>query len=211
MLSGLRRDIALAANGFMPENEGDALHDAACAAGRALPGSPFLEVGSYCGRSTVWLGDAAEKSSTVLYAVDHHRGSEENQPGWEWHDASLVDPATGRMDSLPTYLATLGRAGVRDVVVPIVARSRDVSSRWHSPLALVFIDGGHGVEPAREDWRGWGPWVARGGMLAIHDVFDDARDGGRTPHDEIYAPALASGDFREVRAVGSLRVLQRTS
>lgn len=205
------RELALDTKGFMPPEEGDALWAAALEAGRACPGLAFMEVGAYCGRSTLWLAAAARECGTMLWSLDHHAGSEEQQPGWEWHDASLVDPATGRMDSLPTYLATLGRAGVRDVVVPIVARSRDVSSRWHSPLALVFIDGGHGVEPAREDWRGWGPWVARGGMLAIHDVFDDARDGGRTPHDEIYAPALASGDFREVRAVGSLRVLQRTS
>jgi len=205
------RDLALATKGFMPPEEGDALWAAALDAGHACPGLGFLEVGAYCGRSTLWLAAAARECGTVLWSLDHHAGSEEQQAGWEWHDASLVDPATGRMDTLPTYLATLARAEVCDVVVPVVAHSRDLSARWRAPLALVFIDGGHGVEPAREDWRGWGPRVARGGMLAIHDVFVDPRDGGRTPHDEIYAPALASGEYREIVAVGSLRVLQRTS
>ena len=211
MIAGRLREAALAAIGFMPPDEGDALHEAAMRAGRALPARPFLEVGSYCGRSTIWLGDAARESGTVLFAVDHHRGSEENQAGWEWHDPALVDAHTGKMDTLPFFRRTLHDAGLEDVVIAVVGQSPTVARAWTTPLAFLFIDGGHGVEPAREDWRGWGPWVARGGMLAIHDVFDDARDGGRTPHDEIYAPALASGDFREVRAVGSLRVLQRTS
>jgi predicted O-methyltransferase YrrM len=205
------RELALDTKGFMPPEEGDALWAAALEAGRARPGLAFMEIGAYCGRSTLWLAAAARECGTMLWSLDHHAGSEEQQAGWEWHDAALVDPATGRMDSLPTYLTTLGRAGVRDVVVPLVGRSREVSARWHSPLALVFIDGGHGVESARDDWRGWGPRVARGGMLAIHDVYTDRREGGLAPHDEIYAPAVASGEYREIVAVGSLRVLQRAS
>ena len=193
----------------MPPDEGDALFEAARAAGSAVPGRPFLEVGSYCGRSTVWLGAAARDASTVVFAVDHHYGSEENQAGWEWHDTSLVDPATGRLDTLPHFRRTIRRAGLDDVVVAVVGESPIVARAWSTPLAFLFIDGGHGIEPARLDYELWTPHVAPGGTLAIHDVFPDPADGGRPPYEQIYLPALASGRFTEVSATGSLRVLRR--
>lgn len=203
------RAAALAAKGFMPPDEGDALHDAALAAARRLRGLPIVEVGSYCGRSTVWLGAAARAAGTVVFAVDHHRGSEENQPGWEWHDPTTVDPAVGKMDTLPIFRRTIHDAGLEDVVIAVVGPSPTVSRHWTSACAFVFVDGGHGVEPARADYLGWSPHVADGGILAIHDVFPDPADGGRPPYEEIYLPALASGCFREVGAHGSLRLLQR--
>lgn len=209
MIDPALRSVALAATGFMPPDEGDALYDAAVAAGADVPGLPFLEVGSYCGRSTVWLGAAARAVGVVLFAVDHHRGSEENQAGWEWHDASLVDPATGLMDTLPSFRRTIHAAGLEDEVVAVVGRSPTVAAHWRTPLAFCFIDGGHGVEPARADYEGWTPHVAQGGYLAIHDVFPDPADGGRPPYEEIFLPALRSGRFQLVSATGSLRVLRR--
>ena len=209
-LSPELRNHALAATGFMPPDEGDALYEAALAAGAAVPGLPFLEVGSYCGRSTVWLGGAARAAGSVLFAVDHHRGSEENQAGWEHHDTSVVDPRTGRMDTLPRFRDTIHDAGLEDVVFAVVGQSAAVAAHWASPLALLFIDGGHGDEPARLDYEGWTPHVALGGTLAIHDVFPDPADGGRPPYERIFLPALASGRFEEIGVAGSLRVLRRT-
>lgn len=206
--SGLRAR-AIAARGFMPENEGDALHEAAVLASRVVPGAPFVEVGSYCGRSTVWLGGAARQANTTLFAVDHHFGSEENQPGWEWHDESLVDERTGRMDTLPFFRSTILDAGLADVVVTMVGDSPVIARHWTTPLAFLFIDGGHGVEPATLDYTLWTPHVAVGGTLAIHDVFENPADGGRPPYENIYLPALASGLFTDVSTTGSLRVLRR--
>jgi predicted O-methyltransferase YrrM len=203
------RVAAREAKGFMPPAEGDALYDAALVAAARCPGAPILEVGAYCGRSTIWLGAAARSAGTVLYSVDHHRGSEENQFGWEWHDATLVDPDLGVMDSLPTFRRTIYNAGLEDVVIAVVGGSEVVSSHWRTPLALVFIDGGHGVEPARADYAGWSPHIAPGGILAIHDVFPDPADGGRPPYEDIYLPALASGHFADEGVEGSLRVLRR--
>lgn len=203
------RARAVAAKGFMPPDEGDALFDAAVAAGAAVPGLPFLEVGSYCGRSTVWLGGAARAVGTVVFAVDHHRGSEENQAGWEHHDTSVVDPRTGKMDTLPTFRDTIHDAGLEDVVFAVVGQSAAVAAHWASPLAFLFIDGGHGDEPARLDYEGWTPHVASGGTLAIHDVFPDPSDGGRPPYECIFKPAIESGRFALVSATGSLRVLRR--
>ncbi len=201
------RRAAEAARGFMPPDEGVALHDAAAAVDPGV-GGPFLEVGSYCGKSAVYLGAAARAAGRVLFSVDHHRGSEENQPGWEWHEPDLVDPDVGRMDTLPRFRRTVFDAGLEDVVVAVVGPSPVVAAHWSTPLAFLFIDGGHGVEPARADYAGWTPHVAPGGLLAIHDVFPDPADGGRPPYEDIYLPALAAG-FEEISATGSLRVLRR--
>ena len=203
------RASALAAKGFMPGDEGDALYEAAVEAARAVPGLPMLEVGSYCGRSTVWLGAAAREAGTVVFAVDHHRGSEENQAGWDHHDESVVDPRTGRMDTLPFFRATIHDAGLEREVVAVVGQSPDVARVWRTPLAFLFIDGGHGEEPARLDYEGWTPHVVPGGTLAIHDVFPDPADGGRPPYEQIFLPALESGRFHLRSATGSLRILTR--
>jgi predicted O-methyltransferase YrrM len=203
------RAAALATKGFMPPDEGDALRDAALAAAQAVPGAPFIEIGTYAGRSTIWLGAAAREAGTVLFTVDHHRGSEENQAGWEHHDPSLVDPETGRMDTLPLFRRTIAHAELEDVVIAVVGPSATIARHWTTPAAFLFIDGGHGVEPARADYEGWTPHVAPGGLLAIHDVFPDPADGGRPPYENIYLPALASGRFCDECATGSLRVLRR--
>jgi predicted O-methyltransferase YrrM len=199
--------VAEAARGFMPSDEGRALAWAAAGADPDL--GPLLEIGSYCGQSACYLGPVARRLGSVLYCLDHHRGSEENQAGWEWHEPDLVDPELGLMDTLPLFRRTVHDAGLEDVVVALVGDSPTVSRHWATPLSFLFIDGGHGDEPARLDYEGWTPKVAVGGLLAIHDVFPDPADGGRPPHERIYLPALASGRFVEVSATGSLRVLRR--
>jgi len=200
------RKAAEAARGFMPPDEGLALH--AAAANTAIDG-PYLEIGSYCGKSAIYLGAAARERSTVLFSVDHHRGSEENQPGWEYHEPDLVDPAVGRIDTLPVFRRTIHDAGLEDVVIATVADSPTLARHWTTPLAFLFIDGGHGTEPAHRDYELWTPLVAPGGTLAIHDVFPDPADGGRPPY-EIYCRALESGRFVDASATGSLRVLRAT-
>ena len=200
------RAAAEAAPGFMPPDEGLALYRAGLA-GAAV--GPLLEVGTYCGKSTIYLAAAAREGGTVVVTVDHHRGSEEHQPGWEYHDPSLVDPAVGRIDTLPLMRRTLHAAGVEDTVVAVVGRSAAVAALWSTPVGLVFIDGGHTEEAARLDSRGWAPHLKRGGLLVIHDVFPDPADGGQAPY-HIYLEALHSGQYVEEPGTGSLRVLRRT-
>jgi predicted O-methyltransferase YrrM len=198
--------IAAKTKGFMPVDEGDALHDAGVVAAATGLG-PMVEIGAYCGKSAIYLGAAARSGGTVLYSVDHHRGSEENQSGWDFHDAELVDPDTGRMDTLPFFRRALAEAKVEDVVIGVVGDSPTIARNWTTKLSFLFIDGGHGSEPAWADYRGWTPHVAPGGYLAIHDVFPNPEDGGRPPY-ELYLQALEDG-FEEVSATGSLRVLRR--
>jgi predicted O-methyltransferase YrrM len=197
---------AEAATGFMPGAEGLALYGAAARyAGRG----PVLEVGTYCGKSTVYLAAAARAAGQPVITVDHHHGSEENQPGWEYHDTTLVDPVTGRLDTLPHARATLARAGVEDDVIVVVGRSADVARVWRTPLGMLFIDGGHTDVAATTDYESWAPWIAPGGLLAIHDVFPEPADGGQAPY-RIYLRAVKSGAFTEIPGEGSLRLLERS-
>lgn len=192
--------------GFMPADEGRALYDAAV---RYLGDGTGVEIGTYCGKSTVLLGAAARQTGGVIYTVDHHHGSEEHQVGWEYHDSSMVDPVTGLFDTLPRLRHTLDAAGLDENVVAVVGRSTVVARSWRTPLRFLFIDGGHTEEAAQRDFDGWARWVEVGGALVIHDVFPNPEDGGQAPY-HIYQKALATGDFTEVSVTGTLRVLQRT-
>jgi len=199
------RRAARRAIGFMPEPEGLALH----AAGRAAAVlGPLLEIGSYCGQSAIYLGAAARACGTVLFSVDHHRGSEEQQPGQEHFDPRLLGP-DGRIDTLPTFRRALAASGMESVVIPVVGDSGTVAAHWRTPLGLVLIDGGHSEEAAQADYAGWSPFLRAGGLLAIHDVFPNPAHGGRAPF-HVFRRALASGQFEEAVAVGSLRVLEKT-
>ncbi|MFD1936149.1 class I SAM-dependent methyltransferase [Nonomuraea mangrovi] len=201
-------DLLLAAErakGFMPADEGMALFEAALRYGTR---GPICEIGTYCGKSAVYLGAAARLTGSVVVTVDHHRGSEEIQPGWEHHDPTLVDPRFGRMDSLPTFRATIAEAGLEDEVIAIVGRSEQVARLWNTPLAMLFIDGGHSEEPVTRDYEGWAPHVMVGGALVFHDIYPDPADGGQAPY-RVYLRALESGAFKETSVTGSLRVLTR--
>ncbi|MCK0176176.1 class I SAM-dependent methyltransferase [Mycolicibacterium sp. F2034L] len=200
-------DLAEQAVGFMPADEGRTLYDTAV---RYLGDGIGVEIGTYCGKSTLMLGAAAQETGGVIYTVDHHHGSEEHQPGWEYHDTSLVDAVTGRFDTLPTMRHTLDGADLDEHVVAVVGRSPVVARGWRTPLRFLFIDGGHTEEAAQRDFDGWAKWVEVGGALVIHDVFPDPADGGQAPF-HIYQRALETGAFREVAAEGSMRVLERTS
>jgi predicted O-methyltransferase YrrM len=197
--------IALTCKGFLDDDEGVRLHD--LARDHAHLG-PILEIGSYCGKSSVYLGAGAKLRGGRLICVDHHRGSEEHQPGEQYHDPDLVDARDGAIDSLPHLRRTLRAAGLEDIAVIVVAPSVAVSRLWSQPLGLVFIDGGHSKVSADADYESWAPHVARSGILAIHDLFPDPALGGQAPI-EIYRRALASGDFDELPTTRTLGVLRR--
>jgi MMP 1-O-methyltransferase len=200
------RLAAEAARGFMPPAEGLALYQAA--ADYAGVG-PIAEVGTYCGKSTIYLAAAAAETGQKVITVDHHRGSEEIQPGWEHHDPDVVDPRTGRMDTLPFFRATIEQAGLEEHVVAIVGSSAEVARLWRTPLGMLFIDGGHSEAIVVADYEGWAPWLAPGGALVFHDIYPDPAAGGQGPY-HVYLRAVASGAFKEVSVTGSLRVLERT-
>lgn len=186
--------------GFLAEDEGAALHRY-CAETAHL--GPCLEVGSYCGKSTIYLGSAAKSKGSVVYAVDHHRGSEEHQLGEEYHDADLYDSGVQLMDSFREFRFNMRVADLEDTVIPIVAPSKIASRNWATPLGMVFIDGGHSFEAALMDYRSWAAHIVPGGILAIHDIFPDPSKGGQAPYD-IWKLANASGLFEALPMVNTL-------
>ncbi len=188
----------------MPAGEGLALYSA------GLQGAvigPLLEIGSYCGKSAIYLGAAALERATILYSIDHHRGSEEQQPGQQFHDPNLVNDR-GKVDTLPCFRQAISDARLDAAVVGIIGESEVVAAHWGTPLGLVFIDGGHSQAAADADFDGWSRHVRVGGILAIHDVFPDPAGGGRPPY-LIYSRALQEGAFTPAGEEGSLRILRR--
>jgi predicted O-methyltransferase YrrM len=194
--------------GFMPRDEGLALFEFALAHGERSHRGTWLEIGAWCGKSAVYLGAAAEATNSVLYSLDHHHGSEENQAGWEHFDESLVDPHDGRLNTLPSWQRTIAEATLESTVIGLVGASVTVAAHFAQPLDILFIDGGHAHDVAWADYEAWTPKVLVGGLLLIHDVFADPKDGGRPPF-EIYSAALASEDYVERAERGSLRALTR--
>jgi predicted O-methyltransferase YrrM len=203
-LDGRLRRAAEAAKGFMPADEGLALYEAGLLGGAI---GPLLEIGTYCGKSAIYLGAAARERSTVVFTIDHHRGSEEMQSEWDHHDRDLVDPETGRMDSLPFFRRTIEDAKLEDVVVGIVGDSPTIARHWTTPIGFLFVDGGHSEHIAMADYESWAPKLMTGGVLAIHDVFADPGDGGQGPF-RVWERAVREG-FDPLIATGSLRVLRR--
>lgn len=201
-------DFADTVKGFMPRDEGLALFEYARAHGGRSHRGTWLEIGAWCGKSAVYLGAAAEATGSVLYSLDHHHGSEENQAGWEHFDATLVDPSDGRLNTLPSWQRTIAAAGLEETVIGLVGPSVVVAAHFAQPLDVLFIDGGHGHEVAWADYEAWTPKVVVGGLVLIHDVFADPDDGGRPPY-EIYRAALEGGAFIERAECGSLRALTR--
>jgi predicted O-methyltransferase YrrM len=191
--------------GFLAEDEAQALYEQAL---QASSQGPVLEIGSYCGKSTIYLGLACRETGSTLFALDHHRGSEEHQRGEFFHDPQLYDEELGTMDSFREFRQNISAAGLDDVVVPLVAASEPTARHWQTSLAMVFIDGGHSLDAALTDYRCWTAHLARGGILAIHDLFPDAHEGGQAPY-AIYRMALASGLFGDLGRINSLGLLRR--
>lgn len=191
--------------GFLAPEEGERLYRTASEACRL---GPCLEIGSYCGKSALYLGQACKENGQVLFSIDHHRGSEEQQPGEEYFDIDLFDATHYRIDTFPHFLRTLELADLEGSVIPIVATSALVARSWATPLALVFVDGGHALETVQGDYDGWARHVMPGGYLLFHDIFPDPAQGGQAPY-IVYQAAIASGWFHELPMTGTLGVLQR--
>ena len=201
------KELLASTKGFLDDEEGQCLYDMALEAG---PLGPCLEIGSYCGKSTLYLATACQKSNSILYSIDHHRGSEEQQPGEEYFDPDLLDPQSGGVNTFNVFRSTIKRGGLEETVVPIVSRSEVAARLWATPLSLVFIDGGHSMEAACTDYDAWSGHIIPGGFLLIHDIFTDPSEGGQAPY-HIYQLAMDSGLFKKIKMVKTLGVLQRVA
>ena len=191
--------------GFIEEEEGEALYKYALEYSKK---GNCLEIGSYCGKSALYIGSAVKQNSSLLYSIDHHRGSEEQQPGEENHDHELINESGDGINTLPFFIETIEKSGLRETVVPIISSSQEAYEDLEGPFSMIFIDGGHSEEAALTDYKLWSSKLIKDGLLAIHDVFPNPDDGGRPPYD-IYCMALESNNFEELKLIGSLGLLKK--
>ncbi|MFL2723065.1 MAG: class I SAM-dependent methyltransferase [Gammaproteobacteria bacterium] len=188
--------------GFMPEHEGKALYKWAR---KFSEYGPLLEIGTYCGKSSMFLSEGAQANNQYVYTIDHHMGSEEHQVNEEYFDIEIFDELSKRINSFPLFLENINNFGIKNIV-PIVNESSLVAESWNSPLAMVFIDGGHSLETAMNDFISWHEKIISGGALVIHDIFENPEDGGQAPY-EVYMHALKNGfnDFDRVDTIVCLK------
>ena len=198
-------DLLNEVKGFLDEDEGRELYEFAYNAVRL---GPCLEIGSYCGKSTLYLGTACRENKSILFSIDHHRGSEEHQPGEEYFDPELFDSKSGKVDTFRNFRNTIEMAALEETVVPIVCRSDIAARMWSTPLSLIFVDGGHSHETVSTDYHSWVKHVVPGGYLILHDIFEDPDKGGQAPY-QVYRKAVLSGLFSEFSIIKTLGVLRR--
>jgi predicted O-methyltransferase YrrM len=189
--------------GFLDEREANCLYELALIAGK---NGPCLEIGSYCGKSSVYLGMACKENSTVLFSIDHHGGSEEQQPGEEYFDPDLQDKETGKIDTLKHFRKTINDFDLDNIVIPVIGGSTTIGNVWRTPLSLIFIDGGHAYETVLSDYDTWANNLMPGGYLLFHDIFPDPAKGGQAPY-LVYQKAVASGLYEVMPMCESLGIL----
>lgn len=175
--------------GFMPNHEGEALMSWAKTFSKI---GPLLEVGTFCGKSSIYLGLAAKEKNQVVFTIDHHKGSEEHQLNEEYFDPEIYDESLNSVNTFPLFLKNIRIFDLEDSVIPIVSSSARVAKGWNKNLGMVFIDGSHSLESATLDYESWGSHIKNGGALVIHDIFEDPNLGGQAPY-EIYKRALNDG------------------
>jgi predicted O-methyltransferase YrrM len=166
-----------------------------------------VEIGSYCGKSACYIGQACKENKTYLMTIDHHRGSEEQQYGEEYFDPDEYNYDKEIVDTLPTLLKNIQKFRFEEVILPVVNSSELASKEIENNIDLVFIDGSHTFESARKDYVSWKNKIRIGGILAIHDIYDSEVEGGQAPK-EIYEKAL-SENFKLLKRVNSLVALLR--
>ncbi len=199
------QELINSTKGFMDDEEGARLYEVSL---NAAQKGPILEIGSYCGKSSLYIGEACRQQNEVLFSIDHHRGSEEQQPGEEYFDEELFDDRIGKIDTCRFFRETLEKGGLEDTVIPVISKSSIAAKSWATPLSMVFIDGGHSFEAAYTDYNSWARFIVPGGFLVVHDIFEDPAKGGQAPYD-VYNLALKSSLYIEVPMTKTLGVLQR--
>tara|TARA_A100001035_G_C27782772_1_gene502668 strand:- start:958 stop:1560 length:603 start_codon:yes stop_codon:yes gene_type:complete len=187
--------------GFMPKHEGIALTKWS---EKFSSIGPIMEIGSYCGKSAIYLSKGAILNDQLVYTIDHHFGSEEHQIKEEYFDSEIFDYKNQRVNTLPLLIKNINKMQVKNIV-PIVSNSVDIASKWNAKLGMVFIDGGHSFKAANNDYVSWSTKIKKNGALVIHDIFENPDEGGQAPF-EIFQKALKN-NFEVYERVDTLACL----
>jgi MMP 1-O-methyltransferase len=140
--------------GWLDPDEGRLLYRLAA---EADPAGHIVEIGSWHGRSTIWLAAGARAGRGArVFAIDPHTGTHLRKAG----------ETTDRI--LHTNLV---RAGVRDQATILVTTSERAAAEWSGSISLLWIDGDHEYESARRDYLLWEPHLLADAVVALHDTF----------------------------------------
>lgn len=156
--------------GLITLEESDRLSELAAA---VQPWQSIVELGSHTGRSTLWLAAGARLSGAHVVAVDPWP-----EPGYT-AEYNLCNPDddpfafdTGEA-VLQRFITNVNAEGAWDVITVIRGYSTDVAATWVNPLGLLFVDANHGYGAVRADLEEWLPKLSQGGVVAMHDWFED--------------------------------------
>ena len=179
----------------------------------APSGYPGLEIGSYIGSSTVFMGIEFKKYNNVLFSVDTHRGSSEHQKGMDLFMDEYYDEDVGKLDTFREFRKQVDNMGQSDTVIPIVTDSHILAKYWTTPLSMIFIDGDHDGDAPIRDYDDWIGMLVPGGFMILHDVWmNDEQRSQKGRRDGPYLAvkkALDSGMFSSFGVEGTLGILRR--
>lgn len=191
--------------GFLDLNEGIALYKEVK---RVSKNNFCVEIGSYCGKSACFIGQACKENGSLLITIDHHEGSEEQQLGELYFDPEVYDEKLGRVNTLPLLKKNIAKFNLDNVVKPLVMDSISASRIVDNNADLIFIDGSHTFESAESDYELWKNKIRKGGILAIHDIYDSEEEGGQAPN-KVFKQSLRE-NFALIKRVKSLVLLQKS-
>jgi len=178
------KEITGKMDGWLAEGEGQLLYNLAKKCDRGA----IVEVGSWKGKSTIWLASGSKKGKkAIVYAIDPHIGSPEHHKMF------------GKVWTFEEFKKNIKKAGVDDIIVPMVKKSEEAAKNFDKPVGLAFIDGAHEYDMVALDYSLWFPKMVDGGVMAFHDTILSPG-----PAKLVEEKLCRSSRFKNISFVGSI-------
>ena len=118
----------------------------------------------------------------VVFTDEHHSGTEELHLKEEYFDPEVFDVQENRVNTFPLFLKNIQKYNLGNII-PIISSSKAAAKSWDTSAGMIFIDGGHSLESAFNDYNCWSKYVKKNGALVIHDIYEDPSEGGQAPYE----------------------------
>jgi predicted O-methyltransferase YrrM len=185
-------DLVKGVEGWLTDREGRLLCDLAS---RCTGKGVIVEIGSWKGKSTIWLGRGSKEGNGVMiHAVDPHIGFPD------------VEEVYGKIWTFEEFKNNIAKAAVDDVVIPIIKTSEDAAKDFGWPVELIFIDGVHLYDYVKLDFELWFPKVVESGVMVFHDT-----TGERGPKRLVKERVFRSRNFKNVGFVDTITFAEKVA
>jgi len=191
--------------GLITEREGETLYNLA----KNGPGKgAIVEIGSFKGKSTIYLASGSKAAGREkVYAIDTHMA-------WKEKGKTRAGIYVPKKGAFKFFLSNLRKARVEDWVVPVKEYSHKANEKWSKPIRLLFIDGSHKYLHVKLDFLLWEPFIAKGGIIALHDSheIESVKDFGRKcpwirgPKKVVNERIIKSKRFKNIRIVDTITI-----